>query len=517
MTIPEPLFAPAPTRTISVSVVIVCFNQAAYLPEAIASALEQMHTAGEVIVVDDGSTDQTRAVALRYPVRYVYQENRGLAAARNHGLNVATGDFVLFLDADDRLLPEALRRGSECFCDHPAAAFVYGGFRNIFSDGSPAPSPVPSTVASDHYLKLLEGNFIGMHGTVLYRRGLLISEGGFREDLRACEDYELYLRLTRRYLVCGYSTVVAEYRQHDYNMSRDYAFMLRSVLKVLALEKKQIRGSRCQRAVRTGVRVWKEYYGTLMLERWRTQPSMKGLLKIAGYWPSGVARKAAAGISRRILSRRVRFGSLRRTAPVSRQFGFDRGLPIDRQYIESFLKDHAADIQGHVLEIGDDFYSRRFGAERITRQDILHVVPGHPGATIIADLANADHLASEQFDCIVLTQTLHYIFDLQVAVATLYRILKRGGSLLVTLPGISAVCRDQADKESDCWRFTDASARRLFSAQFGEANVAVRTYGNVLSAISFLQGLAAKELQPNELEDHDPDYQVTITVRAFKP
>lgn len=513
----ETAVATPETSCPGVSVVIVCFNQAQYLGAAIESVLDQHQTAAEVIVIDDGSSDETCAVASAYPqVRYVHQSNRGLAAARNHGLRVATGTYVTFLDADDRLLPNALQDGLKCFNEHPDSAFVYGGFRNIFSDGSPAPSPTPNPVESDHYRHLLEGNFIGMHGTVLYRRNIIESAGGFREDLRACEDYELYLRIARRHALHGYSAIVAEYRQHDFNMSRDYSFMLNSVLKVLALERTKVRGRAHRNAARTGVRVWKDYYGTLLLEQWQTERSLKGLLKIARLWPSGVIRKVVGGLTRRFRRRRVDFGSLRKLEPFSRCFGFDRGQPIDRYYIESFLSSHAVDIRGHALEIGDDTYSRRFGGGRVTRQEVLHVVPGHPAATIIADLADAPYLASDDFHCIVLTQTLHYIFDVRSAIATVHRILKPGGVVLATVPGISSICRDQQDKQSDCWRFTAASARRLFTAQFGERNVEVRTYGNVLAAVAFLEGLAVEDLKHHELDHHDPDYQVTIAVRAVK-
>jgi SAM-dependent methyltransferase len=174
------------------------------------------------------------------------------------------------------------------------------------------------------------------------------------------------------------------------------------------------------------------------------------------------------------------------------------------------------DVQGHVLEVGDDAYSRRFGGERVKRQDVLHIVPGFPGATIVADLAHGATLPSNCFDCVILTQTLHYIFDLKAAVETLHRVLKPGGVLLATLPGISAICRDQDDQESDCWRFTTVSAGRLFSNRFGEHNVAVRSFGNVLAAISFLEGLAVEDVTLRELDQFDPDYQVTVAVRARK-
>jgi SAM-dependent methyltransferase len=213
---------------------------------------------------------------------------------------------------------------------------------------------------------------------------------------------------------------------------------------------------------------------------------------------------------------RIRFGSLRRLEPVSRVFGFDRGTPIDRYYMESFLDDESACICGHVLEIGDDSYSRKFGAGKITEQDVLHVVPGFPGATITADLSDAPDIPADTFDCIIFTNVLQYIFDAPAAITTLFRILKPGGTVLATMPGISRVLRDQKDKESDCWRFTEFSVRRLFAPRFGD-NISISTYGNVLTALASLQGLASFELRKGEMDHRDPDYQVIVSVRAIKP
>jgi SAM-dependent methyltransferase len=212
---------------------------------------------------------------------------------------------------------------------------------------------------------------------------------------------------------------------------------------------------------------------------------------------------------------RVRFGSLRRLEPVSRVFGFDRGTPIDRYYMESFLENESDRVHGRVLEVGDDSYSRKFGAEKITHQDVLHVVADYPGATIIADISHAPHIPTGIFDCIIFTNVLQYVYDAPAAVASLHRLLKPGGSVLATVPGISRVLRDQADKDSDCWRFTELSVKRLFAKQFGE-EVAISTYGNVLTALAALQGLATFELHKDELDFCDPDYQVIIAVRATK-
>ena len=223
------------------------------------------------------------------------------------------------------------------------------------------------------------------------------------------------------------------------------------------------------------------------------------------------------GLTRRPPVGLVRFGSLKRPVPISRAFGFDRGLCIDRYYIESFLGRHADDIQGSVLEIGDDGYTRNFGGERVAKSDVLHVAPDNPNATIIADLTCADHILSEAFDCIILIQTLQFIYDVRAALKTLYRILKPGGILLATLPGISQISRYDMDRWGEYWRFTTLSARRLFEEVFPPENVRAEAYGNVLAAIAFLHGLAAQDLRREELNYRDADYEVLITVRAMKP
>ncbi len=212
----------------------------------------------------------------------------------------------------------------------------------------------------------------------------------------------------------------------------------------------------------------------------------------------------------------VRWGDLRRLTPVSRSFGFDRGQPIDRYYIDRFLSGHAADIQGRVLEIGDNHYTRHFGRERVSRSDVLDLPRDNPNATLVADLTRADHVPPDTFDCIIFTQTLQFIYDLQAAAGTLHRILKPGGILLATFPVVSQICRYDMDRWGDYWRFTTASISRLLGNAFGPEQVIVTAYGNVLAAISFLQGLAAEELEPQELDYQDPDYQILITARAIK-
>ena len=214
---------------------------------------------------------------------------------------------------------------------------------------------------------------------------------------------------------------------------------------------------------------------------------------------------------------RARLGSLRRFTPISPVWGFDRGLPIDRYYIERFLTTHATDIRGHVLEIKEDLYSSRFGGDRVNRIDVLHPEEGNPAATIVADLTCAGQIPADTFDCIVLTQTLTFIYDVRAAVATLYRILKPDGVLLATVSGISKISREDMDRWGHYWSFTTQSSQRLFDEFFPEAKITVNAHGNVLTAVALLHGLASEELSPKELDYCDPDYQVLITIRAVKP
>ncbi|MEH1819267.1 MAG: methyltransferase domain-containing protein [Nostoc sp.] len=212
----------------------------------------------------------------------------------------------------------------------------------------------------------------------------------------------------------------------------------------------------------------------------------------------------------------VNFGSFRRLKPISSCYGFDRGQPIGRYYGENFLARHADDVRGHVLEIGDSPYTRKFGGDRVTKSDVLHLVEGNPETTIIGDLTNAPHIPDNTFDCFILYQTLQLIYDLPAAIKTTYRILKPGGVVLVSIPGIIQIA-DPSWNDYWCWSFTTASAQQLFAEVFPKDNITIEAFGNVLAAISALQGMAAEELRPEELNYKDPAYTVSITVRAVKP
>jgi SAM-dependent methyltransferase len=203
-------------------------------------------------------------------------------------------------------------------------------------------------------------------------------------------------------------------------------------------------------------------------------------------------------------------------SPASRKFAFDRGTPIDRLLVERFLEKHAADIRGRVLEVADREYTVRFGGDRVTRSDILHAVPGNPEATIVGDLVTGKGLRWGVFDCLVITQTLHVIFDIRAAVKNIHRMLRTGGTALVSIPGISQISRYDTDRWGDFWRMTPDAAKLLFADVFPPGRVTVEACGNVRLATAFLYGLSAEEVPPGAFSEIDRDYPLLVFVRAVK-
>jgi SAM-dependent methyltransferase len=217
---------------------------------------------------------------------------------------------------------------------------------------------------------------------------------------------------------------------------------------------------------------------------------------------------------RQRLIRPAFLGTLRKTTPLSDEWGFDRGTPVDRYYIQRFLEEFRGDIRGHVLEVKDSLYTDRYGLG-VDRVDVLDIDDQNPSATIIADLADAREVPDDRFDCFVLTQTLQFIYDTRAAIRHSHRILKPGGVLLATLPALGRLSRGR-EAATDYWRFTALSCRRLFSDVFGVEDVLVRIYGNVLSGVAFHVGMASEELARAELQTSDPRFPVLIGVRATK-
>lgn len=211
----------------------------------------------------------------------------------------------------------------------------------------------------------------------------------------------------------------------------------------------------------------------------------------------------------------VNFGDLAGLEPVSRDWGFDRGTPVDRYYIEQFLSQHSEDVRGRVLEIGNNAYTVKFGGQRVSRSDILQPVAGDPKATLIADLGTGEGVPDAIFDCIICTQTLQLIYDTRKALTSLHQMLRPGGILLLSVPGISQISREDMDKTGDYWRFTTESLTRLLGESYGD-QVIVEHAGNVYAATALLQGIAVEELDLSSLDIADPQFQVMLFGRAVR-
>ncbi len=209
-----------------VSVIIPCYNQAHFLPGSIGSALAQTHPHVEVIVVDDGSTDNTSEVAKRYGVNCVRQQNQGLSGARNGGIRASRGDYLMFLDADDHLTPNAAESHLECFAAHPEAGFVVGDIDLMSADGSYLRSPRWAASEAGQYEQLLRASHVANTIAVMLRRSVLESVGEFKTSLPSSEDYEMLLRVARSFPGFRHHGVVAHYRRHQSNMSRNGVRML---------------------------------------------------------------------------------------------------------------------------------------------------------------------------------------------------------------------------------------------------------------------------------------------------
>jgi glycosyltransferase involved in cell wall biosynthesis len=245
------------------------------------------------VVVDDGSSDDPASVVARFPaVRLLRQANAGLAAARNAGWRNSSAPFLVFLDADDRLLQGALSANLRLLNEQPRCAFAYGRYRFIAPDGTPRREAFSVAVGEDAFATFLRGNAVGMHATVMYRRQALEASGGFDPALRACEDYDLYLRLSRHHPVACGPSLIADYRIHDSNMSHNGPFMLDWALAVLRRQEQAARADPLHwSAYRQGIRNWKRHYAEQQLARtWRSPDlaSARDLVRIGWRAPATV-------------------------------------------------------------------------------------------------------------------------------------------------------------------------------------------------------------------------------------
>ena len=532
------------SRRPQVSILTPFFNASAFFEEAVESVLAQTYLDWELLLIDDGSSDGSTAIALdyvkRYPGRIFYfahagHENRGTSAALNVGIARARGMFLALIDADDVWLPDKLAEQVPLLeeyseAGHVATATLCSGTAGPENPTDAKRDVVPPLGAPldrvsyppDILIRCLQQTAaVPCPCSVLLRTEIVKRVGGFEEQFRVTfSDQAFYTKMFAAAGVYIADAVWAKYRIHP-NSAIAIAKQSGAV--------RQERGRYLDFVVRyleeqglTHGRLWR----AARVARWKhAHPGLAGAVVRGRRGGQRLRAKASGAISQswRQRLRRVahpvggpRFGNLRRVTPLSRHFGMERGQPLDRHYIERFLARNSDAIAGRVLEIGDDTYTRRFGGERVAVRDVLHVAEGNPHATIVDDLASGHLIPSNAFDCVILTQTLHLIYDVRAAVATLHRILKPGGIVLATVPGISQIHGGRW-KSVWYWSFTPAAVRRLFAEHFPTADLQVRSHGNVLAASAFLFGLAGEELSLEELDANDPLYPVIVTVRARKP
>jgi glycosyltransferase involved in cell wall biosynthesis len=527
------------------------FNAALFMEEAVESVLAQTYANWELLLINDGSTDGSTEIAERYteqyPERIRYLEhpnraNRGASASRNVGIKHARGEYIALLDADDVWLPNKLEEQVPLLEVHPDVGSLYGNTLYWYSwTGHPADLEKdflprlgfpPNTVLLPP--RLLVENLKGRAAvpctcSLLMRRSVVEEVGGFDEGFHSVfTDQSFYAKLFLAAPVLVSDQCWDKYRRHDDSscsvMEREGQLHTRRLVYLnwvsnLLTERGLTHGELWQ-ALQEALQPYRHPRVYQMRRRVRRVRRRAGSLleRAARRWLSPQRYASFKKWARSSYPKVgfVRFGSLRRTSPISRVWGRERGRSLDRYYIENFLEAHRADVRGRVLEVGDATYTRQYGGDRVTHSDVLHVEEGNPEATIVADLASADHIPSDTFDCIILTETLQLVYDVPAALRTLRRILKPGGVLLTTFPGITHT--GDADWQSTWyWSFTTNSARRLFGEAFGAEHSEIRSCGNVLAATAFLYGLADRELKREELDHHDPAYDVVITVRAVKP
>ena len=544
-----------------VSVVIPCYNQAHFLDEAIRSVLAQCYGNIEVVVVDDGSLDHTAEVAAQYPsIHYIRQSNQGLSAARNAGLNQSRGDYLVFLDADDRLLPGAIINGLAYLTAHPETAMVSGQYRRIAADGSVLPTwreqrlgkgacfvsgnyqliapdgALLNTgerrqVSSDHYAALLQRNYIEMHATVMYRRTVLTTVGGFDPSLPACEDYDMFLRIARAFPIACHSHVVADYRRHDANMSQNSAKMLRAALRVLNSQWPHVRGNRHYRqAYQQGEKFWRDFYAGQALGETRShleRLAWKKAIQSAGL---PIRHHLMRGIkfclkacgrghcqlkdSWRRLTRvppgRFHWGDLRRLNPLGRDPVARTKVQIPEYYIQRFLNRRRTDIAGRVLLLHDNSITSQFFRRNCQLEEI---VPDPKRQLPLNDLEALQLPLQNGYDCIIMVQLLQNVYHLKGTINGLYQRLKPGGVLLLTVPGFNGNQR----VDHSYWAFSDQLLGHLLAESFPGKNISVETWGNVLAVTAHLHQLPADSLTERQLNHRDTCYPFVVGARAVKP
>lgn len=411
------------------------------------------------------------------------------------GLAAARTDWLVLLEAGETLTHGAATALDTAMATaQPAASCIVGAVRLValgVEETMRVAAPVDVSTLDPAHPCLR---------SLCWRREAIDAAGGFDRDVPAAARYELWLRLT----AAGHETAVSNHTLVQLSVEPGepipaelgmdgYLDAVRAVLirhaAPLAARVGEVLEARARRVASLGPRHLRS------LER---------------------NRGAQADVDAADQSAPALMGWLAaRASPLSREWGYDRGGPLDRVYIEQFIESHASDIRGAVLEVQEADYTRRFGGASVERSDVVDLAESNADATVVTDLRAAANIADATYDCVILTQTLHVIAPMHEAVLECFRILKPGGVLLVTMPCASRVCLEYG-RDGDFWRVTPAGARALFEPVFGD-RVSVEAYGNAGAGAAFLFGVGASEVDPRVLAGTDIFNPTLVGVRAAKP
>jgi len=536
----------------TVSVILIFFNEERFIEEAVQSVRAQSFTDWELLLCDDGSSDQSSQIAKTYaeedPERIHYLEhaghaNKGMSETRNLGIQHARGEFISFIDGDDVWLPAKLSEQIALLKAHPEAGFLcapaqwwYGwtGKReDVLKDFIQ-----PVTVAQDAVVQppeiiisYLVNEFTSLCDTLI-RRDLIEEIGGYEAQFNGLyEDQAFHTKLCLKAPAYQCAHPWYRYRQHsDSCCIQAQSSSSRNEIREQFLnwtksylDKEGVNHRGLRRALKWQLLPYHQPGRARLISRYRKakQSAHSCALKLAhAILPTGVRNAIGRLLNFRVFPplRWHCFALGRKPVPYSQDFAFDRGKPIDRYYIEKFLDKYSREIKGRVLEIADDEYTQMFGGDKVTHGDILHSPDGSPtpNVTIIDDLRIGENLKDNYYDCLIITQTLLFIYELDDTIRTIHRCLKPGGVLLLTLPGISQIIRGDAQVWGQFWSFTCLSTRRLLAEQFPDDQIKIETHGNALSACGFLMGLATEEMSRKSLDAYDENYPLIIGACARK-
>ena len=505
------------------AVVITIGDDISYLEDALRSCVNQTVRPSEVLLVTRGNDEsKARDLAASYDgVAVQAQAGDDPALTRQTALESVSANFVVLLNADERLTPQAIEAGLRCFADNSEAWLVCGAHRLIDAAGRPASPTWRERIDPEKTLTgLFDGSMISVEAAVMYRLDRV--RVGSSHDL--CKSTSPF--------IASHNGCVAEYRcahgripqrlamrrfRHENGLGQPgthghpagpVPFHHNAPQVVAAAARELVRNGWDWNNVRTMVRASK--MAPIMLLKTTLSRSATVFLQRLPRWIGRVFTETLWRPS----PGNVRFGDFGRITPISCVDGSDRGKPIDRYYIERALAEFSEVVRGRVLEVGSSLYTDIFGGEKVEHAEVLDINPLNQSATIVGDRGVAGSLPEEAFDCIVLTQTLQYIYNLETAMDNLYRALTPGGNLLITVPGISPIGKDET--QSWCWEFTEHSLRAMLIGRFDTGNVRTQSHGNVFAAICFLTGLSLAEVEAEKLDYSDERYPVVVIACARK-